>query len=133
MTSSSNNHNKINSSLSAQLTTEQLNNKRIAVRYIGTDIIAALKLLGIFNSKKKYSIELIDISSKGVAIKSKKNIAVGKNIVLYLAFKDKTIFRIPAKIVYENKTKQQYGVKFDQINNKLGDFLVSSRQDLLFK
>jgi len=133
MTSSSNNDDKINSSLSDQLTTEQLNNKRAAVRYLGGGVIAALKLLGILNSDKKHSIELIDISSKGAAIHSKKKISVGKKVILYLAFKDKTIFRVPAKIVYKNKINHQYGVKFDQINNKLGDFLVSSGQDLLFK
>ncbi|GEM_PF-2339599 len=133
MTSSSNNDNEINSSVSDdQLTTEQLNNKRAAVRYLGGETVATLKLLGIFTSDKKHSIELLDISSKGAALKSTKSIKVGKKVILYLTFKDTTTFRIPAKIVYKTKNSQQYGVKFEQINNKLGDFLVSSMQDLLF-
>jgi len=134
MTSKPNNETtKINDSFSLLLTAEELNNKRIAVRYISADITASLKLLGFFNFTRLYPVEILDISSKGAAIKCKKSIAIRKKITLTLTFKDKAVFKIPARIVYKNKKEQQYGVKFDRFNNKLGDYLVLSGQDLVFK
>jgi len=115
------------------LTPEELNNKRIAVRYIRADITASLKLLGFFNFTKLYSAEILDISSKGAAIKCSKSMSIHKKITLTLSFEDKTVFKIPARIIYKKEKEQQYGVKFDQFNNKLGDYLVLSGQDLVFK
>ncbi len=134
MTNSPNNEtNKVSDTFSMLLTPAELNNKRTAVRYIRTDITVSLRLHGFFNFNKYYPAELLDISSKGVAIKCKKAISIQKKVTVSLVFKDNTIFKIPAKIVYKNNDKQQYGIKFDRFNNKLGDYLVSSEHDLIFK
>ncbi len=134
MTNSPNNEaNKVSDTFSMLLTPAELNNKRIAVRYIRTDITVSLRLRGFFNFNKYYPAELLDISSKGVAIKCKKVISIQKKVTVSLVFKDKTIFKIPAKIVYKNINKQKYGIKFDRFNNKLGDYLVSSGHNLIFK
>ncbi len=115
------------------LTSEQINNKRTAVRYIRNDITAQIDITGFFNSSTLRPVDLLDISSKGAAIKCSKPISLKKKIILNLLSEGKTIFKISAKFVYNNQSTQNYGLKFDQFNNKLGDFLVSSEHDLVFK
>jgi len=122
-----------NDSFSIYLTDEELNNQRTAVRYIRTDITVTLRILGLFNSSKYLPVKLLDLSSKGLAMTSEKKISLKTKVILSLTFKNGMNFKIPAKIVYKNKTKKQYGVKFNQSNDELGDFILSSQEDLIFK
>ncbi len=65
-------HDIFDDDLFSLLTDEQANNKRTAVRYIRTDIAASISSLVFFFFSQKTAVTLIDISSKGAAIKSKK-------------------------------------------------------------
>lgn len=115
------------------LTDEELNNQRTAVRYIRTDITVTLRLLGLFKSSKYLPVKLLDISSKGLAIEIKKNISLKTKVILDLTFETGINLKIPAKIIYKNHLKIQYGIKFDKYNNELGDYLLASQEDLIFK
>jgi len=109
----------------------QASNNRIAVRYVRTDIKASLSDLGLFSFSKNIIVKLVDISSKGAAIEYKAKLALKKNITLTVFFEDQTVFTIKAKVVH--KCKNQYGLKFNHFNNELGDYLLSSQNDLIFK
>jgi len=106
-------------------------NKRIAVRYIRSDIKASLSGLGLFGFSKDISVNLLDISSKGAAIEYKKKLTLKSTAILIICFKDSTTFTIKAKIVH--KRKNQYGLQFEHFNNELGDHLLLSQNDLKFK
>lgn len=110
---------------------DQTSNNRIAVRYVRSDINAFLSDLGLFSFSKQISVKLVDISSKGAAIEYKNKLAIKKNITLNLIFEDKTQFAIKAEVVH--KSKNEYGLKFEYLNNELGDYLLSSQNDLVFK
>lgn len=112
----------------------QTNNQRIAVRYIRTDISASVFTPGFLNfSKKHTAVELLDISSKGAAIECEKKLRIKKRIILELIFTDNHKFVIRAKIIHQAINKKQYGLKFDRFNHDLGDYLLSSQNDLIFK
>ena len=112
------------------LSAEEINNKRTAVRYIRSDITASFRFIGFFSSAKFHPIELLNISSKGAAFKSNKPISLSNTIVLKLLSDKKPVFELTAKIIY--RKKQLYGIKFERINNKLGDFLISSDHEIRF-
>lgn len=113
------------------LSDEQADNKRTAVRYIRTDISASIGTTVFFFFSKKIPVKLIDISSKGAAIKSKKRIRA-KKIILNLVFADKKVFTIPAKIIYRG-SHFKYGLKFNRYDNELGNHMLETQSDLLFK
>ena len=115
------------------ITDEQTNNHRSAVRYVRNDITASLKKHGLIKLSKKIPVELLDISSKGAAIQCKHKLALNNKIILELVFTDNQEFSIDAKIVYQAENKKQYGIKFDGYNHKLGDYLLASQNDLIFK
>jgi len=115
------------------LTDEESSNQRTAVRYIRTDIIVTFRTLGFFSFSKFHPASLLDISSKGVAIECDKSMSLNTKVILKLLFEDKTEFKIPAKIIQKVKNTKKYGIKFDQYNNEIGDYILSSRNDLLFK
>jgi len=115
------------------LTDVQTNNLRIAVRYIRTDITTSLTTPGLLSFSKKISVKLIDISSKGAAIECDKKLGIKRKIILKLVFKDSHSFILHAKIIHHIKNKKQYGLKFDKFNHELGDYLLSSQNDLTFK
>ena len=110
-------------------------NHRCAIRYIRTDITASLSIYSLLGSTKNIPIKLIDISSKGVAIECEKKLTKKKKIVLELVFKDKKKFTIDVIIIHQKKShnKTQYGLKFAHFNNELGDYILASQQDLVFK
>ncbi len=116
---------------SLHLTSEETNNKRTAVRYIRHDIKVLLDVKGFFNFNKKIAGNLLDISSKCCALTCDKHLAVKKRIELSLIFDDGKKFKVAARIVHNiNKV---YGIKFDRTNDELGDYLLSTTNDLLFK
>ncbi len=118
---------------SMSLTAEERNNKRTAVRYIRTDISLTVCILGLFSLSRYIPVKLLDISSKGAAIKCKKPMPLKKKIALNLLFDDNSSFTIPAKIIHGNTKTKIYGVQFNQFNNELGDFLLSSPNKIVFK
>ena len=117
----------------ALITDEQSDNHRSAVRYVRDDISASLQKHGLFKLSKKTDVKLLDISSKGAAIECEKKLKLNDKIILELIFADFQEFAIEAKIVYQAENKKQYGIKFDRYNHELGDYLLSSQNDLIFK
>jgi len=115
------------------ITDEQTDNLRSAVRYIRKDITVSLQRHGLFKLSKTIPVKLLDISSKGTAIECEHKLALNDKIILELIFKDNKGFAIEAKIVYQAENKKQYGIKFDTYNDDLGEYLLSSQNDLIFK
>ncbi len=112
---------------------DDFDNKRIAVRYIRDDITAFL-FTKIWFKSIRLPVKLIDISSKGALISCPKKLALNKKIILSLRFQDGKQFDLPATIIHKKKDNaQSYGLKFEVLSNKLGDYLLSSQNDLVFK
>ncbi len=109
----------------------QAENNRTAVRYIRTDITAIVNQPRFLFPAKKISVKLIDISCKGAAIKSEKKIRA-KKVILKLVFEDNKVFNIPAKIIYVG-CDYKYGLKFNRYDNELGNHMLDTQSDLLFK
>lgn len=130
---SSENENDYDEEIFGMLDGEQLpENNRIAVRYIRTDITASLIAKErFFFFSKKITVRLIDISSKGVAVVSLEKIKA-KKASLELIFPNNQIITIDGKIIYRGNGNK-YGLKFDQFNNELGNHLLATQTDLLFK
>jgi len=110
----------------------QEDNHRTAVRYVRVDITALLIQPFLFKPSKKILVKLLDISSKGASIEFKDKLSEKKQVILELTFKDKRKFSIKSKIIY-HKNHIEYGLKFDQLNNELGDYLLKTQNDLIFK
>lgn len=118
----------------AESTEQKIINNRVAIRYVRNDIHVTLITLNIFNLPKKNMVKLIDISSKGIAIKCNKKLALKTKVIIQLIFRDKRMFKISAIIVHRiNKENNEYGLQFVKFNNKLGDYLLSTQNDLVFK
>jgi len=115
------------------LTDAQTNNLRLAVRYIRNDLTTLLTKPGLLSFSKKISVKLTDISSKGAAIECDKKLGIKRKIILEFVFKDNRSFILHAKIIHKIKNKKQYGLKFDKFNHELGDYLLSTQNDLTFK
>lgn len=109
-------------------------NKRTAVRYIRKDITTVVLVRGLF-STSKLMVNLMDISSKGALIACNKKYPRNKNISLQLIFKDGKVFRINASIRHHRHSEgcYFYGLKFDRVNDRLGEHLLKSQTDFLFK
>jgi hypothetical protein len=117
-----------------QLAEQKTKNRRIAIRYVRNDITATLIQSNFFNVKKTTSVRLIDVSSKGAAIQCDTSLTLKKQVILELLFKDDQVFKIPAFIIHKtNEKNTDYGLKFVRFNNELGDYLLSSQNDLVFK
>ena len=112
---------------------EKTQNHRTAVRYIREDITISLQKFGLLSSSKKIPAKLLDISSKGATIECEMDLGKNEKIILDLFFKDNKEFSIHAKTIHQVKNKNQYGIKFDIFHHKLGDYILSSQQELIFK
>jgi len=115
-------------------TEQEFKNNRVAVRYVRKDINATLTTLNFFNLPKQTQVKLIDISSKGAAIQCELKLAIKSKVIIQLIFRDRRMFKISATVVHcINKKNNEYGLQFINFNNKLGDYLLSSQNDLVFK
>ena len=106
-------------------------NNRVAVRYVREDIAASVCKIRLFNFgfliNKEILVELIDISSKGVLISTNKKLSIKKKITLTLKFEDAKTFQIKACVVRKVPVLEyQYGIKFDRLNDELGDYLLET-------
>lgn len=109
-------------------------NKRYAVRYIRSNIKASVLKVRLFGLGKPIGLELLDISSKGALISTGKKIRKNKKITLILEFEDGKVFEIESKIVRLEKDQSfQYGVKFNRFNHDLGNYLLKTQDDLIFR
>lgn len=109
-------------------------NNRFAVRYIRTNIKASVLKVRLFGLGKPLGLELLDISSKGALISTNKKIRKNKKITLILEFEDGKTFEISSKIVRLEKDQTfQYGIKFDRFNHDLGNYLLETQDELVFR
>lgn len=116
-----------------ELTDAEENNKRTAIRYVRQDISATLIKKRIFGSSEVL-VKLIDISSKGALIAYPEKLRINGRVTINLIFKDGKKFSLPATIVHRgNKPQVCYGLKFSSCNDELGEHLLSSQSDLVFK
>lgn len=107
-------------------------NRRIFVRYIRPDITAIIIYTKLFKTSEKILVHLVNIGSKGILIESTHKLPLKKNIIVELIFSNGKSFSMNSKIVYQ-LNNHQYGLKFNGINNKLGDYLVRSARKTVFK
>ena len=118
---------------------ENSNNNRKTIRYIRNDIEAWLyvsNFLGRYPRKMQppVSLKLLDISSKGALVSSSKRLRLHKKVKLVLRFKDGKEFEVNAQIIRKEVYDPQiYGIKFDQIDHNLGDYLLESQTNLVLQ
>jgi PilZ domain len=109
-------------------------NNRVTTRFIRDDITVTIKAPGRFYFGKPITVNLMDISCKGVLISTDKKFGINKQITLTLEFTSGKIFVIKAKVVrHTSSSLNEYGLKFDRYNNELGDYLLESQDKLIFK
>lgn len=109
-------------------------NGRKSVRYVRKDIKVVLVTSNLLGIGKKIKAKLQDISSKGVRVSTEEKLGTNKKLVVALKFNDGTTFTINAKTVRKSPDNAfEYGIKFEQQQNKLGDYLLETQTDLLFK
>lgn len=109
-------------------------NKRVTVRYIRDDIKVYLKITRLLIANKSYPVTLHDISSRGVLVSCDKKLQVNNKHSLVLEFEDGKQYAIQSKILRRTKAAQYYyGIKFSSINHDLGEHLLVTQKDLIFK
>lgn len=112
---------------------DTLDNKRKAVRYVRPDIKAILLYKSLFRNHE-IETELLDVSSKGALIACDDKFSIKSKLTLILIFADGREFTLDAKALHCNTLKKkQYGLKFNKTSDELGEYLLSSQDDLVFK
>jgi hypothetical protein len=107
---------------------------RTTTRLLYDDIAARINGSGLSFFAKAVPVTVLDISSKGALVSSTTKLSLNKKITLALAFKAGNTFKINAIIIRKNGlSTNEYGIKFDNYNNELGDYLFDSIDDLIFK
>ncbi|MBU2569812.1 MAG: PilZ domain-containing protein [Gammaproteobacteria bacterium] len=109
-------------------------NGRRSVRYVRNDIKVVLITKNLLGLDKKIQAQLQDISSKGLRVSAKEKLSINKKITVALKFKDGRRFNMKAKVVRQSSSnKFDYGIKFEERQNDLGDHLLETQTDLLLK
>jgi PilZ domain len=117
-------------------------NRRKSVRYVRKDVTAFISQADIFggyslfSSSRAIRVKLLDISSRGTMIggPSKLVLKINQKIMLTLIFTSNKKFEIPSRVKREFvKERTFYGVKFDEVHDDLGEYLLESQADLVFK
>ena len=109
-------------------------NGRRSVRYVRSDIKVVLITKNLLGIDKKIQAQLQDISSKGLRVSAEEKLSINKKITVALKFKDGRRFNMKAKVVRQSSNnKLDYGIKFEERQNDLGDHLLETQTDLLFK
>lgn len=117
-------------------------NQRKSVRYVRKDITIFISKPDIFGTYNLFSVsratqvKLFDISSRGVLIAGSSGLLLKKNqkVMLTLIFNTNKMFEFSAKVVREETERRKlYGIKFDKVNDTLGDYLLESQTELIFR
>lgn len=111
-----------------------LKNQRTATRCVREDITATISNLGLFSFGKVVLVKLLDITSKGVLIATDTKLSLNQKFTLTLQFNTGKIFVIKATVARISTSRPtEYGIKFDQYNDELGDYLLETQSTLVFK
>jgi hypothetical protein len=109
-------------------------NRRITTRIIRDGIDVHINIPYLFGFGKTITVNLIDISCKGVLVSTHQKLRVNKKITLTLLFESGKLFKIKAIVVRRSDSSRlEYGIKFVQNNNELGDYLYESQERVIFK
>lgn len=113
-------------------------NTRIGVRYVREDIAVAVCKISLFNLgfyfQRDITVELMDISSKGLLISTDRKLRINQKITIFLKFENQRIFRRPAKVIRRAEgPPYRYGIQFDKLSNSLGEYLLATQKKLIFK
>lgn len=123
--------------LEFDMSVNTIKNQRISARYVRDDISIAICEVSSFFSGKEIFIELaesIDVSSRGMLIASAEALPVQKKIIVNLRFSSGKLFKIKAVIVHKSGiAPYKYGIKFDNNNTELGDYLLETQTSLYVK
>jgi len=112
----------------------QVNNRRKAVRYIREDIDATLEKVRLFGKNRSITSKLLDISTKGALLATSQKFRINTKVVLHLVFNTGMTFAIEGKIIHRvSASKPTYGIEFKRFNTRLGDYLLDTQTDLVFK
>ena len=110
------------------------NTDRKSVRYIRNDIKASLIYSNVLGLKTNRPSELNDISTKGALVTTVQKLSINKKVTVIITFDDGKVFRISGKIIRQCPTApHRYGIKFEKQENGLGDYLLKTQTDLIFK
>jgi hypothetical protein len=119
---------------------DQFVNQRRTVRYIRKDIAASiyknnwLSEIGLTWFRNEIPVELLDVSSRGCLIDSDETLAVDAKVVVVLKFAIGKSFEINATVVRKAEGRdREYGIKFVEYNNELGEYMLEMQSELLFK
>ncbi len=111
-----------------------VSNRRITTRYVRSDVKASVSKIKLFRFGQPITIDLHDLSTRGALISVQKNLKLNKKITLILRFEDGKEFHIPATIVRKTSNNTSiYGIKFNRYNNELGEYLLKTQTQLVFK
>ncbi|MBE0434846.1 MAG: PilZ domain-containing protein [Methylomicrobium sp.] len=109
-------------------------NGRRSVRYVRSDIKVVLITKTLLGIDRKIQAQIQDISSKGLRVSAEEKLSINKKITVAIKFKDGRRFNMKAKVVRQSSSnKFDYGIKFEERQNDLGDHLLETQTDLLFK
>jgi hypothetical protein len=123
--------------LDFDMSAKTIKNQRITPRYIRDDISIAICEVNSIFLEKEIFIELaesIDVSSRGMMLASTESLPVKKKIIVNLKFSMGKCFKIKAIIIHKSDTvPYKYGIKFEDINVELGDYLLETQKYLNVK
>lgn len=117
-------------------------NQRKTVRYVRRDITTFVSQADIFGGYSLFSysravrVKLLDISSQGVLIGAPAELVLKTNqkLMLTLIFNSNRKFEIQARVKRKLvEGRRFYGIKFEKANDELGEYLLESQGDLVFK
>jgi hypothetical protein len=116
------------------ISADQAINNRITTRFIRKDIKVTFSKNGLFSFGRETPVDLIDISSKGVLIRSHKKLNIRGKITLELKFDSGKTFKIEGIVVRKPTLSNiRYGIKFNRYNDELGNYLLETQKQLIFK
>jgi len=97
-------------------------NKRVGVRYTAPPSTLKLRNNNLLNFGSEFTGKLLDISAKGALIACSNTLSMTTKLALQILFADGTLFNLKGKVVRE-KSLHHYGIKFDDYNKELDEYL----------
>lgn len=111
-----------------------VNNRRKVVRYVREDIDTTLEKVRLFGKNQSVASKLLDISTKGALLATSKKLRINAKVILHLVFDTGMHFAIEGKIIHRiSASEATYGIEFKQFNSDLGDYLLDTQTDLVYK
>jgi hypothetical protein len=107
-------------------------NRRIGVRYPTPSLTVTIRKTNLLSFGGEFTGKLTDISAKGALIFCAESLQENTKLALKIIFSDGTLFNLKGKVVRE-KSASLYGVKFDNYNKDLDDYLFHTFGEAITK